>query len=399
MTRIRLAIATSCLLASSGGATSLEDALSDVARDVTPAIVSVTAIRSMPGEVTSGGRCEGSGVLLESGLIATTMSVAGPRDHIRIRYSDGHETIGEVVASDPLRELSLIRPRDSRGVPLAVGESDSLHAGSWVFVVGFSLRAPEASFATGRFSSRTILNLNDSTIDTIELLQLEANVYPGNSGAAVVDTKGRLVGVILGGLGSDGFLDPAVLSSFEASEEPSHCVLTAGPPIGISFALPARDIERFAERVSNDRADKAGYLGVRVAMSKGAVPGVRVDEVVSGSPAALAGLRAGDRLLRLGDRDVPDPTTLAALVRELPPGTSARLEFQPHGASERRVTEITLGDYACDYRMRLIWNRLMSWRTTSLEEARTRMQKQLDLVNEELERVRGMESSVARASR
>jgi predicted metalloprotease with PDZ domain len=119
--------------------------------------------------------------------------------------------------------------------------------------------------------------------------------------------------------------------------------------------------------------------------------GVWVQDVVSGSPAAAAGVRPGDHILRVNGTAVPDPMKLAALVRKLGPGATTRLEYLPRDGGEPRVREVRLGDYTSDYRMHLIWHRLLSRRASNLEEARSMLRHQLDIVDGELRRVRSLE--------
>jgi putative serine protease PepD len=369
-----------------GAGEDLDQLLTQISDRVSESVVAVHAVRSLPAESGEArGRCLGTGVMLADGYVATTLSVAGPGDEITLRYGDGHTSPAAVVGVSPLRELVLLEPEERRGPGLPYGSADSLHAGSWVFVVGYSMNSPEPMLASGRFSIRTILTLNDSSPDTIELLQLEANVFPGNSGAAVIDSEGRFVGIILGGLGRDGFLDPVVLSSFDDELPLTHCIMTAQPPLGISFALPATDVESLALAARTGTLDRPGYLGIRVDVSDGgSAPGVRVSEVVSGSPAANAGVRAGDVIHGLNGTATDDPMTLVALVRELRPGSIADLMLGPSSDPSARRANVTLGDYTTDYRTPLVWHRLLSGRAASLADARARLVERLSVLDSEL---------------
>jgi S1-C subfamily serine protease len=329
------------------------------------------------------------------------LSVAGPGDEITLRYGDGRTSPATVVGVSPLRELVLLEPADRRGTGLPYGDADSLHAGSWVFIVGYSMNSPEPMLASGRFSIRTILTLNDSSPDTIELLQLEANVFPGNSGAAVIDSEGRFVGIILGGLGRDGFLDPVVLSSFDDELPITHCIMTAEPPLGISFALPATDVEALATSARTGTLDRPGYLGIRVAVGDGGgAAGVRVSEVVSGSPAAMAGVRPGDVIHEVNGTPIADPMALVTLVRELRPGSTAALGLGARAAGPAaRHANVVLGDYTNDYRTPLVWHRLLSGRASSLADARARLVERLGVLDSELRQLETLAPLEAREAR
>ncbi len=389
-------VLTACALASAtlvlgpgARATALEDELSSVDMRVKPGVVAVHSVRAVPGYDRPVGKCAGSGVILSGGLIATTLSVAGPGDEIEVRYSDDRRSPAEVVSCDPIRELVLIRPDMPGGTPLELGLPDQLHADSWVFLVGFTLSSPEPSLVTGRFSSRSIINLTDSPTDTVELLQLEANVFPGNSGAAVVDAEGRLVGVILGGLGSDGFLDPVVLSAFGEEATITQAIMTAHPPHGISFALPADDVDRLARETMDGKRGPKSYLGIRVsdrASGNGDVAGVFIEAIVNDSPASRAGLRRGDLIVAVDDVPVPTPDLLGSILSSRGPGTTARVEVASTSGA-RRTTPVVLGDYTADYRMRVVWARLLAGRESSLASARARLARELSVLDAELERV------------
>lgn len=382
------ALSTAMWMGTACAGEDLDRLLTEISERVSANVVAVEAVRTLPSDFgePSRGRCLGSGVLLADGHVATTLSVAGPGDEITIRFGDGRTTAARVVGVSPLRELVLLEPADRRAGGLPYGDPESLHAGSWVFVVGYSMNSPEPMLATGRFSSRTILNLNDSSPDTIELIQLEANVFPGNSGALVIDADGRFVGIILGGLGSDGFLDPVVLSSFDGEKPLGHCVMTAQPPLGISFALPSTDVETLAAAARDGHVDRPGYLGIRVDMAgESGAEGVVVSEVVTGSPAAAAGVRPGDVITGLNGTPVVDPMSLVSLVRELAPGSRADLVLTSGSpGAVPRSANVTMGCYTSDYRTPLVWHRLLSGRATSLAEARLRLVERLSALDSEL---------------
>ncbi len=376
-----------------GGQSLLERELTGIVEGGKSSVVAIRSMRTVPGHPDLHACCEGSGVLLEGGLIATTLSVAGPEDEITVSYSDGSVSRAQVANVDPLREIVLLRPDRHAGRELPLGSPDSLHAGSWVFLLGFSFSSPEASLSSGRFSSRTILSPSESPPDTIEILQLEANVFPGNSGAAVLNANGRFVGMILGGLGQDGYLDPVVLSSFGDELPLTRRILTAEPPLGIGFAVPADEIAALAQATVDGNTDEQGFLGVRVDTQlerrRGTATGVRVEDVVPGSPAALAGVGRGDYIVRIDDVPVPDSQALAALVRDHSPGTRMHLELVS-GTGVRRTTQVVLGDYASDYRMMVVRHRILSGRANHLSQAREKLLDRLRAVDEELNRVRSL---------
>jgi len=372
-------------------ATLLERELSGIVGRGTPGVVAIRSVRTMPGDPSMRASCEGSGVLLEGGLIATTLSVAGPDDDIRISYTDGSTSAARVVHVDALREVVFLEPERPGGHELILGTPDSLHAGSWVFVVGFSFCSPQVGLSTGRFSSRTILSPGESPPDTIEILQIEANVYPGNSGAAVLNAQGHLIGMVLGGLGRDGFLDPVVMTSFGDERPLTRRILTAEPPLGISFALPAGDLAAMAGVARSGGVERQGFLGVRVEMNserqRALGYGVQIEDVGLGSPAANAGIRRGDLIVRINNSLVSSSQALASLIRTYDPGSEMQLELISEDGI-KRSTSVTLGDYTSDYRMTVVRHRILSGRAGHLQAARQKLLERLNAVEEELQRVR-----------
>jgi len=367
----------------------LEQELIALVERLRPGVVSIRSRRQVPGGEARVGVCEGSGVVLDDGSVATTLSVAGPGDEIEITYYDGRVSGAEVRAVDPVRELVILEPPVAAAGGFAAGTPDSLHAGSWVFVFSFSLRSPEASFASGRFSSRTILDLTGREADPVELLQLEATVYPGNSGGAVIDARGRLIGLVVGGLSHDGYLDPVVLASFGDEPVDAAAAMMTQPPLGVSLALPADDVVDLARSGRSVATGGRAFVGIRVETTPGSAPdGVPILEVVQESPAERSGVRAGDRLVSIDGRDVTGAGSLASLLRGRRPGTTTEFGLEAPGGDVRTAT-LELGDYTADYQMRFVWGRLLAGRTENLAQARERLLRHLELIDRELLRVPG----------
>lgn len=368
----------------------LERELTAMVERLRPGVVAIRSRREVPGGAVPVGVCEGTGVVLDDGSVATTLSVAGPGDEIEITYYDGRVSSAEVRAVDPVRELVILEPPVAAAGGLTPGSPDSLHAGSWVFVFSFSLRAPEAALASGRFSSRTILDLTGREADPVQLLQLEATVYPGNSGGAVIDAHGNLVGLVVGGLSHDGYLDPVVLASFADAPIDAASVMMTQPPLGVSLALPVDDVVALAERSrEEDAVPGRAFVGIRVETAPTRLgAGVPILEVVRESPAERSGVQTGDRLMTVDGRDVDGAASLAGLLGGRAPGTVTTLGLRTPGGEVRTAT-VHLGDYTADYQMRFVWGRLLSGRTESLTTARARLLRHLEVIDRELLRVAG----------
>ena len=242
--------------------------------------------------VTEG---QGSGVLLDdSGLVITNWHVIAPvllgerrgRSYgVLVKLRDGRERKARVLSSTPTRDLALLQLQlegDERVQPIEIGRSSDLMIGETVIAIG-NPQGHANTVTSGVLSAtgRSIqVRAPDGVVRSYEdLLQTDAAINQGNSGGALLDITGRLVGI--------------------------NNAMSAGAE-NIGFAIPMDVVrQEFQQQLLQSTSFVAGgnapWLGLEVADRDGAVV---VDEVTPGGPAALAGVRKGDVLRRIGDRDV-----------------------------------------------------------------------------------------------
>jgi len=262
-----------------------------------------------PREETPRGRQSlGSGVIASSdGYIVTNFHVVRGADAIVVRLADQSEYPAKLIGNDSKSDLALLKI-DARGLPaMPFGNSDRLEVGEPVMAIGnpFGL---DQSVTTGIVSAKERF-IGSGPYD--DFIQTDASVNPGNSGGPLVDTRGALVGI-----------NTAIFSQ-------------TGGSVGIGFAIPVNTAKDVLRQLRESGKVVRGYLGVAVtpttpearkAAKLSGSHGALVAEVVSGSPAAAAGLKPGDVIARFNGDEIQDPHDLTRRVAGTPPGTQVKLD-------------------------------------------------------------------------
>ena len=298
-----------------------------VATQVQPSVVAIT-VRSADG---SGG--QGSGVVLdEEGHVLTNnhvVATATGGGQVSVTLVDGRVLDADVVGLDPSTDLaviSLLDPPDDL-VPVELGASDEVRVGDPVMAVGNPLGL-SGTVTTGIVSALdrpvTTQSVGVAAGEPVvtDAVQTDAAVNPGNSGGALVDTAGRLVGInsSIAGLGSSA-----------GGQSGS---------IGLGFAIPVDSAVAVAQQLIQDGTAEHARLGVFLEDATAEVEdgtwagrrlGAGLAEIVPGSAAADAGLRAGDVVVAVEDRPTTSATALTARVRALQPGDTVEVVVERDG--------------------------------------------------------------------
>ena len=341
-------VAASSTSASTGGSAAPAPVAADnvtspdwgkVAAAVEPSVVSV---KVQAGQ--SGG--EGSGIVLDtSGHVLTNNHVvadAADGGQIQVVLSDGRTYSAAIVGRDPSTDLAVIKisgpPSDLR--PAVLGDSSSVKVGDSVMALGNPLglsdtvttgivSAVDRPVTTSASQSQQQLGGSGEQVVT-NAIQTDAAVNPGNSGGALVDSRGRVVGIT---------------SSIASLSSSSFGGGQAGS-IGLGFAIPvnvAKDIS--AQLIKSGTAQHA-YMGVSLgdgtATSDGATrQAATIQQVSSGGPSDKAGLRDGDAVVAIDGEAVSGADSLVAQIRERRPGATVELTVV-RGGQTQKVT-LTLG--------------------------------------------------------
>jgi serine protease Do len=268
-----------------------------VAERVGPSVANLRVLRRTRAGSTPAGA--GSGVVLtpDGFLLTSAHVVAGRHRRGRAQFTDGREVGFEVAGSDPLSDLAVLRVDASDLAPAQLGEADELRVGQLVVAIG-NPHGFAGSVTAGVVSAlgRSLPARADQVVRVIDnLIQTDASLNPGNSGGALVESSGRVVGIN-----------------------------TAVAGLGLGLAVPINATTRgiIGSLMREGRVRRA-YLGVAGGVRPlppyaraewGAGAGVEVIEVVQDSPAAQAGLRPEDLLVELDGQRVADVGDLQRIM-------------------------------------------------------------------------------------
>jgi S1-C subfamily serine protease len=271
-------------------------AVSAVAERLAPSVASLQVRRrTRRGQIPAGA---GSGVVLTpDGFILTNAHVvAGPGGGIA-RFTDGRELRFEVVGRDPMSDLAVVRAADGNLVAAELGDAEDLRVGQLVVAIG-NPQGLEGSVTAGVVSAlgRALPARAGRAVRVIDnVIQTDAALNPGNSGGALADGRGRVVGVN-----------------------------TAVAGFGLGLAVPINEsTRRIVSALIGEGRVRRAYLGIaggprplppRARASTGAERGVEVVEIVPGSPAEDAGLRVGDVIYELDGDPVESATDLQRMM-------------------------------------------------------------------------------------
>jgi putative serine protease PepD len=314
-----------------GSAPAAETQAGSVESAAATAMKSVVTL-SVRGPQESG---TGSGIVIRAdGYILTNehvTAVAADGGAITVTFSDGSTTPATIVGQDKATDLAVVKVARTGLTAATFADSDAVRVGQTVVAVGSPLGL-DGTVTEGIVSAlhRPTNGASDNSA-VIDALQTDAAINPGNSGGALVDLAGRVVGI-----------NQSIATA--GSQNPYGQGGTAGN-IGIGFAIPADTAARVAgQLIASGKATHA-FLGVQTQSAtdqqSGTSIGATIASVQAGGPAAAAGLKAGDVVIKVNDRIVGESEDLVATVRSYAPGTKVTLTVR-RGSGTTTVT-VTLG--------------------------------------------------------
>ena len=271
----------------------------------------------------------GSGVIISSdGYIITNNHVVQGAEKINVVLNDKRSFVAELVGNDPSSDLAVIKIKEKGLDCLSFGNSDLVRVGEWVLAVGnpFNLTSTvTAGIVSAKARDLNIWgeNMSDSPIKSF--IQTDAVVNPGNSGGALVNLSGELVGI-----------NTAISSS-------------TGHYEGYSFAIPSNIVKKVTSDLINYGLTQKAYLNLhytevdnKLAEDKGlsSTKGVYVAKVIEGGASYKAGIKEGDIILKVDSKTVNSNSELNEVLSQHSPGDVVVVEVEREG--KVKTFEVTL---------------------------------------------------------
>lgn len=258
----------------------------------------------------------GSGVVISpDGYIATNYHVVSNADKVTVTFNDQYTTEATVVAKDAATDIALLKVQESNLPYMEFGNSDNVRLGQWVLAVGYPLTL-DATVTAGIVSAKSRalgINRTQSASAIESFIQTDAAVNPGNSGGALVNTKGQLIGI----------------NSAIASPTGSYA--------GYSYAIPSNIAKKVLDDLKQYGTVQRAYLGIQLLsqnnneLSKSRTEGVYVADVPSQGGAYAAGIRKGDYITRINNTLVHSEPELLEQVARYKPGDNVSVSYTRNG--------------------------------------------------------------------
>lgn len=272
------------------------------------------------GEAPTRGM--GSGFIVsEEGLILTNAHVVDGADEVTVKLTDQREFKAKVVGLDKLTDVAVLRIHAGNLPVVRLGDPSRTRVGEWVVAIG-SPFGFENSVTAGIVSAKSRSLASDSYVPFI---QTDVAVNPGNSGGPLLNLDGEVIGIN------------------------SQIYSRSGGYQGVSFAIPINVALNVQEQLLQHGKVRHGRLGVTIqevsqslAESFGlkSSAGALVSSVEKGSPAAAAGLEAGDIILKLNDTEIGRSSDLPPMVSAIKPGTQVKLQIWRKGATRELALSV-----------------------------------------------------------
>ncbi|RXK85343.1 Do family serine endopeptidase [Filimonas effusa] len=273
-------------------------------------------------------RASGSGVLIsEDGYIVTNNHVVEGADELNVTLSNKKNYKATVIGRDPSSDLAVIKIEGSRFPYMVYGNSDDTKLGQWVLAVGYPLNL-DVTITAGIISAKArAIGVNKDRSAVESFIQTDAAVNPGNSGGALINTNGELIGI----------------NSAIASPTGSYA--------GYSYAIPVNIVKKIVNDIIKYGAVQRGYIGIeyggdnmsdeqRKELGIKDGEGVYVTDVPAGGAAKAAGLQKGDFITKINGTAIQSGAQLQEQVARYKPGDKVAVTYLRNG--KEATVNITL---------------------------------------------------------
>jgi serine protease Do len=265
---------------------------------------------------------QGSGFIVSAdGFILTNNHLVGDEEHVKVTLTDGREFSAKIIGTDPDSDVAVIKI-DVNTLPfLEMADSDKIEVGEWVLAIGnpFGL---SHTVTAGIVSAKGRSGLGISTYE--DFIQTDAAINPGNSGGPLIDLDGKVIGI-------------------------NTAIIGPGGNIGIGLAIPINIATSAYKQIISKGSVTRGWLGVAIEdltpdkmkqLDVNEAKGILVPEVMVNSPAAKAGIKAGDIIVEMDGRPVDNAGELQRKIAMYEPGTSVKLVVVREGSREKITVEL-----------------------------------------------------------
>jgi serine protease Do len=318
---------------------SRQNALTTAIAKVSPSVVTVQTevIEQAPVDpldfLFGGGRSQqrtqaglGTGfVVRKDGVIVTNAHVVAGANKTSVMMRDGKVYPAKVLGMDETNDIAVVKI-DAKDLPeVKLGNSNNLVIGEWAIAIGnpfgfyFGNSEPVVSVGVVSGTQRNLIAPTEGGASYFDMIQTDAAINPGNSGGPLINADGEVVGV------NSSIFSPS------------------GGSVGLGFAIPINRVARVVDDLLTHGSLRSPWIGVQLQQGRGTNPrdviaqGAVIARVTPGSPAANAGLKPGDVILREGTRGIRNPFDWQAALLDLRVGSPARLHIR-RGSSEMDVS-------------------------------------------------------------
>lgn len=275
----------------------------------------------------------GSGCIMDSrGYVLTTENVVHDAQQLVVTISNGERKAAQLIGSDPESNIAVLKVEGKRFAPAKMGDSNLIEVGSWITILGNSFG----------LTSAVSFGLVNGIREEDDLIQMSAPVNPGNSGAAVLNTKGEVIGLVIATVS-----EPVTLTiGAPGTQQPQVQKLDLRSQ-GASLAIPINNAMKIAAELIEHGEYKRGWLGVSIqdlnreqAENLNVKSGVLVTRVLNPSPAATANLLEGDVIVEYDGRRVTEGKKLLQWVQSSEVGKIVEVVVSRKGSERVALTEI-----------------------------------------------------------